>query len=105
MLDASLHMLKLFLLIWLQLPLGPAMGANVVYKFLLQPIFRCIGPVIKRFRAKNADEMYEIKGDMASSMSELQNAAMQAGTSVFLERAMNKMTEEYQAAETADTDE
>ena len=43
------YTLKLFFMIWLQLPLGPLMGAKVVYRVILKPVFRCIGPAIKRF--------------------------------------------------------
>jgi len=56
--------LKLLLFIWLQLPLGPFMGAKIVYRWILQPIFRCIGPAINRFAERHADDLYKLDWDV-----------------------------------------
>ena len=41
--------MKLFFLIWLQLPLGPFMGAKIVYRFIVKPLFKVAGPAIIAF--------------------------------------------------------
>ena len=52
------YTMKLLLLVWLQLPLGPLMGAKIVYRVFLKPIFRCIGPAIKAFQERHSDQVY-----------------------------------------------
>ena len=88
------YMLKLMLLIWLQLPLGPLMGAKIIYNWILHPIFRCIGPTIKRFQDRHADDIYKMNWDMQSNLDDLKKTAMTAGTQVFVEAAMEKMVED-----------
>ena len=99
------YLLKLFLLIWLQLPLGPFMGAKVVYKCFLQPIFRIIGPAIQKFADRHADDVYAMKSDLSSGMDDMKKQAMSAGTSMYLEQAMNKMTEEQTAENSPEEEE
>ena len=63
--------LKLFFLIWLQMPLGPFMGAKIVYRFFLMPMFRVLGPAINRFAASHADDIYAMKSEMSAGMVDL----------------------------------
>ena len=58
------YTLKLFLFIWLQLPLGPFMGAKIVYRFILKPIFRLVGPAINAFAERHADDMYHLEWEV-----------------------------------------
>ena len=63
--------IKLFFLLWLQLPLRELMGAKVVYSFVLEPIFRLIGPWIKAFAEKHADEVYEMRREAEANLAEI----------------------------------
>ena len=94
------YTMKLFFLIWLQLPLGPFMGAKIVYKFILQPLFRFLGPAIKRFARDHADDIYKIKADVNAGMADMQKQAMTAGTTYYLEKAMEQMAEDQTADDT-----
>ena len=91
------YLLKLALFIWLQAPLGPFMGAKVVYRYILKPIFRCIGPAIKRFGERHADEVYQMQWDMQKNLESLKKTAMETGTEVFIDQAMQRMQEEAAA--------
>ena len=83
------YTMKLFFLIWLQLPLGPFMGAKIIYRFFLMPIFRVIGPAINAFTERHADEIYELKREYNEGMADLQKQAVSAGTAMYLEKALN----------------
>ena len=63
--------LKLFFMIWLMIPLGPFMGAKVVYRFFLMPMFRVLGPAINAFAARHADDIYAMKNEMSAGMADL----------------------------------
>lgn len=65
------YTLKLFFLVWLQLPLGPFMGAKIVYKLFLQPLFRILGPAIKKFTRDHADDIYKMKADMNAGLADV----------------------------------
>ena len=88
------YTLKLFLFIWLQLPLGNFMGAKIVYKWFLQPVFRCIGPIIVRFRERHADEVYKLNWDMQKNLEQLKKTAIETGTEAFVQQAMDRMAED-----------
>jgi len=65
------YTLKFLFLIWLQLPLGPFMGAKIVYRVILQPLFRFIGPRIKKFQEDHADDIYDLNINMATNLADL----------------------------------
>lgn len=96
------YLFKLGLLIWLQLPLGPLMGAKIVYRCFLQPLFRFIGPAINDFAARHADDVYAMQFDVNAGMEDIKKQAMKAGTTMFLEQAMEKMAEEHSTAKSAE---
>mmetsp|Transcript_23487 Transcript_23487/g.31475 ORF Transcript_23487/g.31475 Transcript_23487/m.31475 type:complete len:122 (+) Transcript_23487:347-712(+) len=93
------YTLKLMLFIWLQLPMGQLMGAKLVYNWLLKPIFRCIGPAIKRFGERHAEDVYKLNMDMQSNLAKLKETAVENGTEAFVEMAMERMKEESATAE------
>ena len=64
------------------------MGAKVVYRCFLKPMFRCIGPAIKRFQERHADDIYSLNADMSKNLAEMQKQAMEAGTDMFVKQAM-----------------
>ena len=66
------YTMKLLFLLWLQLPLGPFMGANIIYKFILNPIFKVIGPWIKDFAERHADEVYEMQREAEANFADIQ---------------------------------
>lgn len=70
------YLFKLFFLIWLQLPLGPVMGAKVVYGFIVKPLFTFLGPAIKRFTERHADEAYELSHDLTAGLDGMKASAM-----------------------------
>ena len=88
------YTLKLMLFIWLQMPLGPFMGAKMVYRWFLKPVFRCIGPAIQRFSERHADEVYQLNWDLQKNLDSLKKTAMETGTEAFVEMAMDRMAEE-----------
>ena len=78
------------------------MGAKIVYKFFLQPLFRFIGPAINDFAARHADDVYAMQFDVNAGMEDIKRQAMKAGTTIFLEQAMAKMADEQTAANSAE---
>ena len=55
------------------MPLGPLMGAKVVYRVILEPAFRVIGPVIKKFSEKYADQTIELRNEFKMNMKDITN--------------------------------
>ena len=55
------------------MPLGPLMGAKVVYRVILEPAFRIIGPVVKKFSEKYADQAIELRNEFETNMKEISN--------------------------------
>ena len=96
------YTMKLLFLLWLQLPLGPLMGANIVYKFFLNPIFKVIGPWINKFAERHADDVYAMRREAEANFADVKKSGMEAGTNYFVERAMNKMMSENTAENTPD---
>ena len=74
--------------------MGPLMGAKLIYNYLLHPIFRCIGPAIKKFQKRHADDLYKMEWEMQANLADLKKTAMDAGTATFVEMAMEKMAED-----------
>jgi hypothetical protein len=70
------------------------MGAKIIYNWVLRPIFRCIGPAIKKFQERHADDLYQMEWDMQANLKDLKKTAMDAGTATFVEMAMEKMAED-----------
>ena len=70
------------------------MGAKIIYNWVLRPIFRCIGPAIKKFQERHADDLYQMEWDMQANLKDLKKTAMEAGTATFVEMAMEKMAED-----------
>ena len=99
------YTLKLFFMIWLQLPLGPLMGAKVVYRVILKPVFRCIGPAIKRFQERHADDIYNLEADLKGNFADIQKQAMETGTTMFVQQAMDQMKRDKETAENSPVDE
>ena len=93
------YTLKLLFFIWLQLPLGPFMGAKIIYRYLLRPLFRCVGPAINRFAKRHADDLYQLDRDMKKNLENLKKTALETGTQAFVETAMERMAETQQTAE------
>ena len=92
------YLLKLMLVVWLQMPLGPLMGANIIYKYILKPIFRIIGPAIKRFQERHADDVYQLNWEMQKNLENLKKTAMETGTEAFVDMAMDRMKNENENA-------
>ena len=65
------YTMKLLFLLWLQLPLGPLMGAKVVYKFILNPIFKVIGPWINAFAERHADDVYKMRREAEANFADV----------------------------------
>ena len=99
------YFLKLFFLIWLQLPLGPAMGAKVIYNVIVKPLFTFLGPTIKRFTERHADEAYAVSHDLTAGLDDMKASAMSAGTTMFMEQALTKMAKDQNQTVEEETEE
>jgi len=88
------YTMKLFFLIWLQLPLGPFMGAKIVYRVILKPLFKIVGPAIIRFQERHADDIYDLQKSVNNNLADMQKQATDTGTTMFMEQAMKKMQED-----------
>ena len=75
---------KLLFFLWLQLPLGKFMGANIVYKIIFKPVYEIFGKRINSVVKRTSAEMKDYDKIVQKTLSEMSvqasNAAAGAAT-------------------------
>lgn len=89
---------KLLFFLWLQLPLGPLMGARVVYRLLFKPIYNLFGKRLNEARKRTSAQMQDYDSLVASKLQQMTiegaNLATQAASQIMIQQAVESLKKE-----------
>lgn len=84
---------KLLFFLWLQLPLGPLMGAKVVYRLIFKPIYSIFGKQLNAAGKRTAAQLQDYDSLVAQTLSDLSKEATAQATGMATQMMMQRATE------------
>ena len=67
--------IKMLFFLWLQAPLGPLMGARVIYKLIFKPIYMLFGDKMKAKVKETAETVYDYDQLVQQGLKDMQDEA------------------------------